>query len=92
LHAALHEHEGFFVIKEDAGVHELLAQRQHFGGGRAGIFLRLVAGGGQRDVFHKVKRVSFLFLLISRGSLGVSGEMFNAQYSARLDHTAINTD
>ena len=53
LHAPLHEHERLFVVKEDAGVHELLAQRRHCIGGRAGIFLRFVTAGGQRDVLHK---------------------------------------
>ena len=61
LHRAFDEHDGFFVVEKNSGIHELLAQREHFVGGRTGIFLRFVTCGGQRDVFHKSKRGSFLF-------------------------------
>ena len=45
LHLALDEHERLFVVEENAGVQELFALRQHFGGGRAGVFLRFVIRG-----------------------------------------------
>jgi hypothetical protein len=32
LHAALYDHERLFVVEENAGVHELLAQGKHFVG------------------------------------------------------------
>ena len=42
LHLALHDHDRLLVVEKDAGVQELLAQGEHFLGGRAGVGLRLM--------------------------------------------------
>ena len=53
LHVSLYDHERLAVIEEEAGVEELLALREHLRGGRAGVDLRAVRRGGQRDGFHR---------------------------------------
>ena len=42
LALALDEHDGLLVVEEQAGIEKLFAQRQHVGGGRTGVFLRLM--------------------------------------------------
>ena len=53
LHPALHDHERFFVVEENAGVHELLAQGKHFVGRWSGIRSRLVIARGERGFLHR---------------------------------------
>ena len=52
LHLALDEHDRLFVVEEDARVHELLALREHFGGGRAGVGFRLKIKRWQCGCLH----------------------------------------
>jgi hypothetical protein len=52
LHFALHDHDGLFIVEEESGVEELLALREHGGGGRAGVGCGRVRGGWERDGFH----------------------------------------
>src|SRR5580765_7712821 len=47
LHLAFHNHQRLFVIEKDAGIEELLAQSEHFFGGRAGVGSGFV--GGRRE-------------------------------------------
>src|SRR5579871_1792173 len=57
LHGALDEHEGRLVVEKDAGVYELFAQCEDFGGRGACVFAGLMSGGWKRGRFHWV--VSF---------------------------------
>src|SRR5258708_5397958 len=53
LAVALDEHNGLFVIQEDARVEELLAHRQHFIGGRSGVRFGCMATGREGwQLFH----------------------------------------
>src|SRR5436305_12118157 len=52
LHAAFNQHDRFFVVEENAWVHELLALGENFLSGGTGIFLRLMTGWRQRDILH----------------------------------------
>ena len=57
LTVAFHDHERLLVIEEDARVHELLAQGQHFVGGRPGVGKRLMLAGGEVRFFHRLGNI-----------------------------------
>src|SRR6185369_114433 len=57
LHFAFHQHQRLFVVKEDAGIDELLSQGENLVGGRAGIRLGLMGSSGQSWRGHNLVKI-----------------------------------
>src|ERR1035438_1405327 len=70
LPLALYEHDGLLVHEEDAGVHELFAQHQHFVGGRTLVRFGLVVAGWELWCLHCFESCwcSCLVILLEVGS------------------------